>query len=131
MKQESCSLHRCLSPPECGLAELSLELLAIHLLSETTSLIARVMSRDGLRSSASLQAPTLQSPPHCSCDCVEFNARGRVLVRILHQEQKASADVGPGINRSPRCIGECSKRVPRGGAHDDQRKPLQPQRCET
>jgi hypothetical protein len=63
----------------------------------------------------------------CSVGAVE--ARGRVVVRILDQEQKTA--VGSGIRTtsiSPRRAGVGAKRVARGRAHDDQRRPLPSQR---
>ena len=69
---------------------------------------------------------------HCVCRGLAFKARGRVVVRILHQEQKTPGCCGILTTmKSPRCVGVASERVPRGGAHDDQCRPLQLQRYKT
>jgi hypothetical protein len=57
-------------------------------------------------------------------------ARGRVVVRILDQEQKTAGGVGITASTSPRRAGVGAKRVPRGRAHDDQRRSLPSQRYE-
>jgi hypothetical protein len=55
-------------------------------------------------------------------------ARGRIVVRILDQEQKTAANFGITTSTNPLRAGVCAERVPRGRAHDDQRRPLPSQR---